>query len=97
MLNIYFYRNGIPITSWFYNMLRINDNNTWTISTSLSDDGHKTTDIFDIAINGEVFNNGRCCNNFSSKEFAINPVLYLKSNVKIISGDGTKDNPYKFN
>ncbi len=39
----------------------------------------------------EVFPNG----NIFQSYFSVRPVLYLKSNVKIISGTGTKENPFK--
>ena len=33
--------------------------------------------------------------NYAYNGFAVRPVLYLKSNVYVISGDGSEGNPYK--
>lgn len=42
-----------------------------------------------------IYGNGRVYNNAKTALYAIFPTLYLSSNVKITSGDGTKDNAYK--
>ena len=39
--------------------------------------------------------NGGLDFNFASHGYAVRPVLYLKSNVYVISGDGSEGNPYK--
>ena len=42
-----------------------------------------------------VTNNGELNCNFAFYGHAVRPVLYLKSNVYVISGDGSEGNPYK--
>ena len=42
-----------------------------------------------------VYNSGGLSNANASYGFAVRPVLYLKSNVYVISGDGSEGNPYK--
>ena len=39
--------------------------------------------------------NGGLNNYYAYRGFAVRPVLYLKSNVYVISGDGSEGNPYK--
>lgn len=41
-----------------------------------------------------LHSNGRMVHIISNTQFAVRPVLYLKSNTMIISGDGTSENPY---
>ena len=78
-----------PLAGWMYNNEYVW---TWSIIPNSSDNYHV------IAINrsgfvheGSVGHSG--CANFS---YAIKPVLYLNSNVKIKQGDGSIDNPYVF-
>ena len=42
-----------------------------------------------------VSSTGRLDNHIAYHGFAVRPVLYLKSNVYVISGDGSEGNPYK--
>lgn len=42
-----------------------------------------------------VTNDGGLASNVALRGFAVRPVLYLKSNVYVISGDGSEGNPYK--
>ena len=42
-----------------------------------------------------VLNRGGLSNDNAYRGFAVRPVLYLKSNVYVISGDGSEGNPYK--
>ncbi len=58
----------------------------WTISPYVSNDSH-AANVYD---NGYVSPGDGVDN-----EYRVRPVLYLKSDVKIVSGDGTKTNPYK--
>lgn len=44
-----------------------------------------------VSVNGT----GGLIGNFAYNGFAVRPVLYLKSNVYVISGDGSEGNPYK--
>ena len=44
-----------------------------------------------------VSNNGRVSNDFPSDENGVRPSINLKSNVRIVDGDGTVDNPYRLN
>ena len=39
--------------------------------------------------------NGRLSSVYAYRGYAVRPVLYLKSNVYVISGDGSEGNPYK--
>ena len=41
------------------------------------------------------YNGGFTGSNIASRGYAVRPVLYLKSNVYVISGDGSEGNPYK--
>ena len=42
-----------------------------------------------------VYDSGGLYNRYAYNGFAVRPVLYLKSNVYVISGDGSEGNPYK--
>ena len=42
-----------------------------------------------------VYGNGGVYDDSSYRGYAVRPVLYLKSNVYVISGDGSEGNPYK--
>ena len=44
-----------------------------------------------------VNNNGSTNNNSPSAADGVRPSINLKSNVKIVDGDGTADNPYRLN
>ena len=42
-----------------------------------------------------VYDNGNADNNTSTKSYGVRPSINLKSNVQIINGDGTKQNPFE--
>lgn len=42
-----------------------------------------------------IVSSGNLSSNFAYSGYAVRPVLYLKSNVYVISGDGSEGNPYK--
>ena len=42
-----------------------------------------------------IVNWGKLSSNFAYAGYAVRPVLYLKSNVYVVSGDGSEGNPYK--
>ena len=50
-----------------------------------------SNDAFDVGSRGYVGSNG----DVSANEYAVRPVLYLSSNVKISSGNGTLEQPYQ--
>jgi len=68
---------------WLYNS---DSTPKWTITPRAFTDGSRTT--FCLASEGYSYSN-RC-----SESNIVNPVVYLKSNVSIKSGDGTRSNPY---
>lgn len=59
----------------------------WTLSYSKSSSGC----AFVINLDGKISNAGQ-----TNASYGVNPVLYLKPDVRIKSGDGTIDNPYEF-
>ena len=75
--------NGVPTESWIYNSNA--NQSTWLISPR----SNIETGIYLVYDKGIV--------NGGSKRYSkyVRPVAYLKSNVKVISGDGTIDNAYK--
>lgn len=74
---------------WIYNTNKIdeqsNNENIWFMTSYATDETNVTLSY----VEGNIINE-----NCSSKAF-VRPVLYLSSKVKIIEGDGTKNNPYK--
>ena len=44
-----------------------------------------------------VYNNGVVGNNTPSSAYGVRPSINLKSDIKIVNGDGTLDNPYRLN
>ena len=44
-----------------------------------------------------VYNSGITSNNSPSSAYGVRPSINLKSNVRIVNGDGTIDNPYRLN
>lgn len=68
-----------------YNYLDIYDYNWWTI-TALQE---TTRRVFNISSDGSI-RTSKCSTNGY-----IRPVIHLANNVIYVSGDGTKDNPYK--
>ena len=76
-------KDGEPSSGWLYE----SDVNQWTL-TPYPWDG------LNIAY---IRNNGNISFQLAANSyFCARPVLYLKPNVKIKSGDGTIDNPYEF-
>ena len=76
---------GTPTNSWIYNT---NGNiYQWLLSPSSSD----LSRLFYIGDSGYV-SNTRYSSDYA---LGVRPVAYLKSNVKITSGDGSKQNPYQ--
>ena len=74
--------NGVPSNSWMYSL----KHSQWTLTPQSS----TLSNIFVIRISGDFYiDNGY-------KVYNSRPTLYLKSNVKIKSGDGSIDNPYEF-
>ena len=85
LLNMYEYQSSYHGTTYSNGYLN-NEYNWWTLtpySTSLvrSVDGY----------------NGRASNSNPSHARGVRPSINLKSNVKIVDGDGTIDNPYRLN
>ena len=54
-----------------------------------------TMTAYDASFCVKVNYSGRLSNDISYEGYAVRPVLYLKSNVYVISGDGSEGNPYK--
>ncbi len=79
--NAWDYSNGLcKQNNWLYKGIRY-----WTLSPTAS----FTDDVFNVLGNGAVADCSTC---HADNVF---PSVYLKSNVKITSGDGTNNNPYK--
>ena len=82
--------NNYPSLGWIYNGNVLegqsSKSDTWLLSpyTGYSDD------IFLATSSGRIGNNY-----YVYRSVAVRPVLYLSSNVKIIDGDGSINNPYK--
>ena len=76
--------NGSPISGWIYNSNSNSD--IHLLSANSSND-----QVYDIGAAGFI---GK--NNNASVSRGVRPTLYLKSNVKIKSGDGSIDSPYEF-
>ena len=64
--------------------LLFNSTTQWTLTSNAS----SPYNVFDVYSNGEV-NNG-----ITSYKFSVRPVVFLKSNIKIVDGDGSSSNPY---
>lgn len=65
----------------------------WTISRPFYwSSGNLYTQMFFINTDGNVLGGTNSCLNSS---FYVHPVFYLKNNVKILSGNGTSNNPYR--
>ena len=57
----------------------------WTLTP------YSSSDVRNVYVNGDTYN-------FSpSDEYGVRPSINLKSNVRIVNGDGTIDNPYRLN
>ena len=69
-------------TTWMYD----NNDNWWTLSSNA---GHSST-VFYVNFSGDLYYYYAANGTF----YAIRPVVYLSSEVKIIGGDGSQSNPY---
>ena len=67
-------------TNWLYNIKA----NEWLLDTSTV----SSVRVFLVSKSGYI------SDDTASYQYAVRPVLYLKSNVKITGGDGTSANPY---
>ncbi len=91
-----FCREEEPKLSWIYNSNNtIESNNspsdTWTIS-SLTEQKDQTEQLYRPLVIGS---RGDVYPIYSEKTANVRPVVYLANKIKITSGDGTKNNPYK--
>ena len=68
--------------NWLYNIKK----NEWLLPQR----SNYSSDVFNIDADGLVGFNS------VSNNYAVRPALYLKSNVQILDGDGTRSNPYTF-
>lgn len=66
----------------------LNQNNFWWLSNP-SEDG-----IWYVYSDGKINDITNTGNNYYS--YGVRPVINIKGNIKLISGDGTEKNPYKF-
>lgn len=91
---IYTYGKNIDEICFSSNRQCSNGNKSWLYSMSSRDKW-----VMDVNTNYAYhyfFNNGLGVGAYNFKSnFSIYPVIYISSKVKIISGDGTKDNAYK--
>lgn len=78
---------GTPTNSWIYNT------NSYSSQWTISPYSNNNIFAFSIEAAGTIkdYNNDNRVVNANG----IRPVLYLKSDIKIISGDGTEQNPYQ--
>ena len=74
--------NGTPSSGWIYKSASIQ----WTMTPRSSD----TFCVFNVRSSGYVDCYG------TNQSYETRPVVYLKPNVKIKSGDGSIDSPYEF-
>lgn len=75
-----------------YAMNSTNDyKNNWLFTKG----DERTMTVYSSTRPVSVANNGRPGSSSASFGYAVRPVLYLKSNVYVISGDGSEGNPYK--
>ena len=65
------------------NYINVNDQQ-WTLTQSLFNDDR----VFEVAGNGQV------SEDFTYARLGVRPVLYLDTDIQIISGDGTSESPY---
>ena len=84
--NLYNYDNNeCRYNNWLYNIKK----QEWQITYST----YAASYVFSISSNGEIvtddYGDGGVCDSY-----AVRPTLYLKSEVRIIDGDGTSANPY---
>ena len=71
---------GTPANGWIFNIVTVTQ---WTMTPYWA---------------GEfiIQNSGSLYNAYRTDKFGTRPVLYLKSSIKIKTGDGTQDHPYEF-
>ena len=77
---------GCNSTNWLYNI----KTNEWLLN-QYANSSTANTSVYYILNNGQIHGIGSSINN----SFSTRPVLYLKPEVMIESGDGTSSNPYK--
>lgn len=66
-------------------------------STQLNYDNLNPVEMFLITSNYNVNANGDLINNDLNDTYGVRPAFYLKANVRIVDGLGTRINPYKIN
>ena len=82
---------GLMYASDFGYAMNDTVNNNWLFT-----EGNEwTMSAFTSAAPIYISDNGNSSRNSSIHGYAVRPVLYLKSNVYVISGDGSEGNPYK--
>ena len=83
--------NNHPEAGWIYNSnVKLGESSpyfTWL----LSPDVESTQSVYIVDSDGSVLSFGGIIYNY----YAVRPVVYLKSSVKITSGDGSSTSPYK--
>ena len=84
LLNMYEYQSSYHGTT--YNNGYLNNGLAWWTLTPFS-----SSDV------RGVYNNGNAYYDYPSNTGGVRPSINLKSNVKIVDGDGTVDNPYRLN
>ena len=84
--NGYNCQNGNKISGWMYNIF---GGDQWTLSSYSS----IPSCAFDINSSGHVGYNGIDCS--LSRKLGVHPVLYLRSGIKLVDGDGSQENPYQ--
>ena len=77
---------GCNSTNWLYNI----KTNEWLLN-QYANSSTANTSVYYILNNGQIHGIGSSINN----SFSTRPVLYLKPEVMIESGDGTSSDPYK--
>ena len=78
---------GLPAQGWIYNIKNLS--NLWLLSPHSQNDSR----VIFVGGAGELYN-GRN-DNSASKLYSVLPTLYLESQIKITSGTGKSDDPYK--
>ena len=84
LLNMYEYQSSYHGTTYSNGYLN-NGLNWWTLTP------YSSSDVRDIRYRGNTNSN------YPSETYGTRPSINLKSNVKIVEGDGTVDNPYRLN
>ena len=74
-------------------------NNSWlydsyTTQWTLTANGTVDSYVFFVNTGGSIPSDESVGNNYALNKFGAKPTIYLKSNVKIVSGTGTNKDPY---